>query len=343
MPSFWKGRTVLVTGHMGFVGSWLCLYLQALGAHVWGYGLSRSTGPSLYKAAQVRRRLAGEWREDITDVTALRQAISAAQPSVVFHLGARAIVREALDDPFGTVQTNVVGTAAVLEAVRHAPIVRAMVVATTDKVYKNTGETPYPYTERSPLGGLDPYGASKAACEMIVGGYRHTYGMRVATARSGNVIGGGDWGAQRLVPNCIRAFAKGETVQVYEAERPFLHVLDSVAGYLILAERLCGEGNYATAYNLGPAHSTSVVTVAEYLAAALQGKVEVLVGGPPQQAAHLVLCSNKAKQELGWFPAWSTEQALGWTVAWYVEHQAGADMDLISMEEIKEHATEWNA
>lgn len=336
MNMFWRGRRVLVTGHTGFKGGWLVLYLNALGARVYGYGLSRTAGPSLYAAARIRDRIDGEAREDILDGVALRSAMDAFRPDVVFHLAARAIVRQSFSDPVGTVRANVMGTTEVLEAARRSGV-RATVVATTDKVYRNDN-TGRPFTEDAPLGGLDPYGASKAAAEIVVASYRATYGLNVATARSGNVIGGGDWGAHRLVPNCLRSFPDGEVV-ANPASRPFLHVLDSVAGYVALGQWLATSGeDKGSAFNFGPPDSMQVGDLARRVAD-LVGGGRVLEAPSPAvgEARELVLSSERAAAVLGWRPTWSTDEALVRTVAWHQAWADGSDMALVSAEQIAEH------
>lgn len=340
MNDFWKGKRVLVTGHTGFKGGWLCMYLKALGAEVYGYGLGRTSGPSFYEAAGVQNCLVDEFKEDILDLHCLLRAISVSKPEIIFHLAARAVVCEGLTDPHGTTRINVMGTLNVCEAVRFAPSVKATVMVTTDKVYRNLGDTDHHYTEASPLGGYDPYGASKAACEMIVNGYRHTYGLHFATARSGNVCGGGDWGLARLIPNCIRAFSKKEpdNVVVYEATRPFLHVLDSIRGYIILARALYEKPErHAKAYNFGPPRSTPVYEVAGYFAAAFNADLHLQRKSPLKEAARLGLDSGLAWRHLLWKPRWELADVLSKTLVWYQAHLLGSDMELVTREQIAEH------
>ena len=243
---FWRDRPVFVTGHTGFKGGWLALWLQQRRAKMHGYALDPPTQPSLFEAARIETGLASDTRADLADFARLKATLARASPEVVFHLAAQPLVREGYRDPLGTFACNVMGTAHVLEAARAVATVRAVVVITTDKVYENR-EWEYPYREVDRIGGRDPYSASKAAAEIVAASYRASYFCggnghpgRVATARSGNVIGGGDWAVDRLLPDCLRAFAAGEAVRLRypRSIRPWQHVLEPLSGYLRLAERL---------------------------------------------------------------------------------------------------------
>ena len=334
----WKGRAVLVTGHGGFKGGWLAVYLAGLGARVHGYGRARTAGPSFYGVAGVRRRLCSEVLGDLGDVVALRATVERVRPAVVFHLAARAIVVEALEDPPGTIIDNVTGATNLLDAVRDMGV--ALVMATTDKVYRNHNR-PCPFVETDALGGLDPYSASKAAVELIADSYRHIYGLRVATARCANVLGGGDWGPHRLIPNCLRAFDQGVPMQACEASRVFLHVLDATTGYVALAEKLLVDGlPLAPAYNIGPAVGHSVLDVALGAAEAYGADpalVQRMGVQPDQQASHLAIDSTLAREHLGWTPRWDLYETLARTVAWHRAWKEGGNMDLVTQEQIREH------
>lgn len=350
MPeAFWRGRSVLVTGHTGFKGGWLSLWLRALGAQVHGYALNPPTQPNLFDAARVLATLASDMRADLADLGRLRAAFAAARPEVVFHLAAQPLVREGYRDPLGTFATNVIGTAHVLEAARGTDSVRAIVVITTDKVYENL-ETGHAYRETDSLGGHDPYSASKAAAEIVTASYRRSFfegddggGTRVATARAGNVIGGGDWAAARLVPDCLRAFEKGEPVQLRrpDAVRPWQHVLEPLSGYLQLARKLVSPqgGKYAGAWNFGPdaRDDRTVGDVAETVARLWGGGVRVVRSAAPEgphEAGLLHLDSSRARSALGWMPRWRLDEALARTVAWHRAQTAGADMHAFCLQQI---------
>lgn len=336
-----RGRSVLLTGHTGFKGGWLATWLHELGARVHGYALDPLPEPSLFTVARVGDALASDTRADLADLPRLRAAFEAAQPEVVFHLAAQPLVRESYTDPLGTFATNVIGTANVLEAVRRTASVRAVVVVTTDKVYENR-EWEYPYREVDPLGGRDPYSASKAAAEIVVASYRASYfdgsaahPARIATARAGNVVGGGDWAADRLVPDCLRAFAdrRPVTLRYPHAVRPWQHVLEPLAGYLALAARLLEPGGsaFARGWNFGPdAHGEATVGEVADLAADMWGdgaRVEFdRDGRHPHEAGQLRLDSSRARRELGWEPRLPLRSALENTVAWHKAWLAKRDM-----------------
>ena len=346
---FYAGKRVLVTGHTGFKGGWLALWLHRLGATVHGYALNPPTDPSLFESAGIGTVLACDTRADLADLAQLQAALDNAEPEVVFHLAAQPLVRVSYRDPLGTLATNVMGTAHLLEAVRAVHTVRAVVLITTDKVYENC-EWAYPYREVDPLGGHDPYSASKAAAEIVAASYRSSFfegetrhSACVATARAGNVIGGGDWASDRLVPDCVRAFTKNEPVRLRfpQAVRPWQHVLAPLAGYLQLAGQLCAPdgANFAKAWNFGPDASgdATVGEIAE-TTARLWGegaRVECACSsGSPHEAGLLRLDSTLARTELGWKPRWSLEQALAQTVAWYQAWTRGTDMAAISLDHI---------
>jgi len=340
-------RSVLVTGHTGFKGSWLSTWLAALGARVHGYALAPPTAPNLFSVADVGNVLASDTRADLADRSALSAALHRSQPEIVFHLAAQPLVLEGYRDPLGTLATNVLGTANLLEAIRGVPSVQAVVVVATDKVYDNR-EDGRAFTERDPLGGHDPYSASKAATEIIVASYRTSFfgdarhPARVASARAGNVMGGGDWAADRLVPDCLRAFAAGKPVRLRHpgAVRPWQHVLDPLAGYLALATGLLRDdgARFATAWNFGPdaGDDASVGEVAARLAglwgadARLEHEAEP---GPPEVEL-LRLDSTRARTELGWEPRWSLDAALGQTLAWHRAWDRGENMHAFTRAQI---------
>jgi CDP-glucose 4,6-dehydratase len=328
LASNFGGRSVLVTGHTGFKGSWLCEWLLALGSRVTGYALPPPTQPSLFETLGLRERLERHIEADILDFPRLREAMREAAPDFVFHLAAQPLVRDSYDRPIETFAVNVIGTAHVLEALRERPGVAA-VCATTDKCYENR-EWALGYREDDPLGGRDPYSASKACAELVISSYRRSFlqkaGVRVASARAGNVLGGGDWAKDRIVPDCVRALAGGEPVRVRrpEATRPWQHVLDPLAGYLRLAARLREEKEASpllcSAFNFGPGPDGNH-TVRELVA----GILEVWPGAwvdesgleNPHEAGLLNLSTDKARALLGWAPVWGFEESVFRTVSWY--------------------------
>ncbi len=338
--SFWRGRRVFLTGHTGFKGSWLSLWLAELGAKVTGFSLPPPTSPSLFEAARVGD-LVTSIEGDIRDLDALSRALADAAPEVVFHLAAQALVRPSYAEPVATYATNVMGTVHLLEAVRRARGVRAAVCVTSDKVYEPRAG-PLGYREGEPMGGCDPYSSSKGCAELVAAAWRRSFfpperlaehGVAVATARAGNVIGGGDWAADRLVPDLLAAFAAGETARIRSPNsvRPWQHVLDPLAGYLALAQRLhAGEAWAADAWNLGPPDEDArpVAEIADRLAVLWgDGAAWESTAEPgPHEAPWLELDASKARARLGWRPAWTLEEALAETVAWRRAFLEGTDM-----------------
>jgi CDP-glucose 4,6-dehydratase len=318
---------------------------------VHGYALDPPTQPNLFDVAEIRSVLASDTRADLADLATLRATLERTQPEVLFHLAAQPLVRDSYRDPLGTFATNVIGTAHVLEAIRSTPSVRAAVIITTDKVYENHGGTA-PYREQDPLGGHDPYSASKAAAEIVSSSYRASFfaadGHRaqIATARAGNVIGGGDWAADRLVPDCLRAFADQRAVQLRypQAIRPWQHVLEPLSGYLRLAERLLSDngGPFAKAWNFGPGDNgdATVGEVAD-LTAKLWGApahvVHSTAAQHPHEAGLLKLDSTRARVELNWHPRWALKQSLERTVDWHRAWMRGNNMATVSVDQIQDY------
>ena len=332
-PSFWQGRRVLLTGHTGFKGAWLALWLARLGARVTGLALEPATAPNLFGLAGVST-LCDSRLGDIRHSDVVEEAVRAARPEVVLHLAAQALVRHGYRAPLDTFSVNVMGTAKVLDALRAVDGVRAVVVVTTDKVYHNR-EAAYPYREDDALGGHDPYSASKAAAEIVAASYRSAFlaerGVALATARAGNVIGGGDWAEDRLIPDAVRAWLSGAVLQVRrpQAVRPWQHVLEPLAAYLRLAERLWQDPAKAGAYNFGP-HTHEAATVGQVIGIARQvfGRGETQFGDGsegPHEAGWLALEVAKARTELGVAPRWNLQQTLGRTMDWYAHWADGAD------------------
>lgn len=332
-PSFWCGKRVLITGHTGFKGGWLAFWLQRLGANVTGIALPPNTTPSLFELAQVAQGMTSHIC-DIRDAAALAVLVSAAQPEVVFHLAAQPLVRASYREPLSTFATNIMGTAHLLDALRGQAHGRVAVMVTTDKVYRNQ-EHCYPYREDDALGGHDPYSASKAASEIVIASYRDAYlkeqGLAVASARAGNVIGGGDWSEDRLIPDAVRAWSSGQPVVIRnpQATRPWQHVLEPLAGYLTLAQKLWQKPELVGAYNFGPhTHEAGTVETVINLACATYGTGSVHhdnSNANPHEAGWLALEVAKARVVLGIHPKWRLVEAVQRTMAWYKAQHQGLD------------------
>ncbi|HMV17985.1 MAG TPA: CDP-glucose 4,6-dehydratase [Rhodocyclaceae bacterium] len=347
-PEFWRGRRVFITGHTGFKGSWLSLWLQALGAEVHGYALAPDTEPALFNVAHIARGMQSTLG-DLRDLPALCAALHAARPEIVLHLAAQPLVPRSYAEPVETFAINALGTAHLLEAVRLQPGVQAVVVVSSDKCYENH-ESLWGHREDAPLGGHDPYSASKACTELIAAAYRRSFltprGVALATARAGNVIGGGDWTPTRLVPDILAAFAAGAAVTLRnpEAVRPWQHVLEPLAGYLLLAEKLVLDGlPWAEGWNFGPddTDSRSVAWIVERLAAGWGDHARWRVADGPRihETQALRLDCTKARRRLGWHPRWSAETAVDRSLAWYRAWRAGADMRRACLDEITAFGT----
>ncbi|WP_322103811.1 CDP-glucose 4,6-dehydratase [Paraburkholderia sp. J41] len=346
---FWRNRRVFVTGHTGFKGSWLALWLDRLGARTTGYALPPPTTPSLYELARVDARI-DSVIGDVRDAAQLRAAMGAAQPEIVFHLAAQPLVRASYMEPAATFSTNVMGTVNLLDAVRATPSVRSVVVVTTDKCYRNQ-EWAWGYRESDPLGGHDPYSASKAATELVASAYRASFleagGVTVSTARAGNVIGGGDFAQDRLLPDFVRAAATDTELEIRhpDATRPWQFVLDPLRGYLELAERgFAREPGIADAWNFGP-DENSVRTVREVVdgfitSCSLSRPPRVRFGAQtaqPHEATLLKLDTSKARARLAWRPALDLRTTLDLTADWYRTWLEGGDVHALTMKQLARH------
>lgn len=357
--SFWTGRRVLLTGHTGFKGSWLLLWLQQLGAKVWTYALEPDPEPNLFR--QLAKDLpAGEgWQHqigDLADVEALKALVLRAQPEIVLHLAAQPLVRRSYEDPVGTWASNLMGSLHLLEALKPLDHLCAVVMVTTDKVYENR-EWVYGYREADRLGGYDPYSASKAAAEIAIASWRSSFcGMgpyqsphlRIATARAGNVIGGGDWAPDRIVPDAMRSLSRGESIPVRnpEATRPWQHVIEPLAGYLQLAKALAQDPQPpCEAFNFGPSLSSNrsvgelVATILEHWSGAW---IDQSDPSAPHEANLLHLQIDKAHHRLGWQPRWDYATTLARTVGWYRAHQQGTPALQCCLRDLNEYTSNFS-
>jgi len=346
-PAFWAGKRVFLTGHTGFKGSWLSLWLGMMGAEVTGFALAPPTNPALFDVAHVADGMTSIIG-DIRDATALERALVVAEPDVVIHMAAQPLVRASYDDPVGTYATNVMGTVHLLEAVRKAPGVRAAVIVTTDKCYDNR-EWPWGYREDEPMGGHDPYSNSKGCAELVTSAYRRSFfaagGAAIASGRAGNVIGGGDWAADRLIPDTLRAVEAGEPVAIRNplAIRPWQHVLEPLSGYLVLAQALWNTPEAAAeAWNFGPRDEDArpVQWIVERMCAAWGEGADWVRNESvqPHEARYLKLDISKARAGLRWRPRWSLAEALDSIVAWHRAWLAGDDMHSYCTTEIARFA-----
>ncbi len=343
-PHFWQGKSVLITGHTGFKGSWLSLWLSRLGSKVTGYALAPNTEPSMYQTLELET-LIDSVTADVSDLSRLSGVMQQTQPDVVFHLAAQSLVKPSYLDPVGTYQTNVMGTVNVLEAVRHCHSVKAVVVVTSDKCYENH-EWLWPYRENDRLGGHDPYSNSKGCAELVTDAYRNSFftdnKVAIATARAGNVIGGGDWSEYRLIPDMIKANQAGQPLEIRhpQAIRPWQHVLEPLSGYLLLAQQLTERGTeVAEAWNFGP--DMDDMKPVHYLVESAQQRWSPFDWSTPPQSEHheasiLMLDCSKAKQRLSWQPVWGIDETLSLTFDWYDAFYSGKLMREFSLQQIEQ-------
>ncbi|HEY6871441.1 MAG TPA: CDP-glucose 4,6-dehydratase [Geobacteraceae bacterium] len=351
MGKFWKGKRVFLTGHTGFKGSWLSLWLHALGAELTGYALEPPTEPSLYQLCRLDE-VVHSVVADVRDLERLKAEMAAARPEIVIHMAAQPLVRDSYKIPVETYATNVMGTVNLLESVRACGGVRAVVNVTTDKVYENR-EWVWGYRENEPFGGYDPYSNSKACSELVTAAYRNSYfnpddygrhGVALASARAGNVIGGGDWAVDRLIPDCVRALLNGEKIRIRNphAVRPWQHVLEPLSGYLLLAQRLLEDGACcAQGWNFGPHDDDArpVAWIVQKMCAAWGGDAayEIDRGEHPHEAHYLKLDCSKARMELGWRAGWGLEKALDSIIEWTRAYREEKDLREVCLGQIEEH------
>ena len=346
-PSFWNGKKVFLTGHTGFKGSWLSLWLQEMGAVVKGFSLAPDTSPNLFDVADVARNMVSEIG-DIRDLNQIIQSMTDFEPEVLIHMAAQPLVRLSYEDPVTTYSTNVMGTVNVLEAARKCANLKAIVAVTTDKCYENR-EWVWGYREDEPMGGHDPYSSSKGCAELVTAAYRKSYfnganASALASARAGNVIGGGDWSKDRLVPDILKAFENNVPVVVRnpKATRPWQHVLEPLSGYLVLAQRLYEDGDsFAEGWNFGPKDEDcqSVGWILDKMVAQWGGSAswELDNNNNPHEAGYLKLDCSKAAMRLGWYPKTRLEQTLNGIIKWHKAFLVGANMRDICLSEIENY------
>ncbi len=347
-PQFWRGRRVLITGHTGFKGSWLSQWLVMLGAKVRGYALEPPTSPSLFGALGLVHEV-DSITGDIRDALTLARAIAEFKPEIVFHLAAQPLVRLSYREPRLTYETNVMGTLNVYEAVRACDSVHAIVSITTDKCYENR-EWVWGYRETDPMGGYDPYSSSKGCAEILSASYRRSYfnpnqygkthQVALATARAGNVIGGGDWAIDRLIPDCVRSLTNGEAISIRSpcATRPWQHVLEPLSGYLLLAQRMTEDGvSFSEGWNFGPGDD-GVMNVENVVKNVIttwgSGQYLITSDANVHEAYFLKLDASKARAKLGWSTKWSCPESIQRSVEWYIDYYAGKDVRKITLNQI---------
>jgi len=342
--NFWKNKSVFITGHSGFKGGWLALWLSELGANVYGYSLKAPTDINFFNVINLKKKIKKSTIGDIRNLSSLQNSMRNANPSIIFHMAAQSLVRQSYVDPLETFSTNLIGTINVFEAARKIKSVKAIVNITTDKCYENY-ETNKPYSEIDRLGGLDPYSSSKACSEIATSAYRSSFlnksGIKIASARAGNVIGGGDWANDRLIPDFFRSIDNNKILNIRspKAVRPWQHVLDPLSGYLMLAEKLVNEGdNFAEAWNFGP-ENTGTRTVSwilkRFSKKFKKAKFKINKQKNYHESKLLNLNISKAKSKLGWKPVWSIESAIANTIEWYENYKRKENMLEFSIKQIK--------
>lgn len=345
-PEFWRGKRVFLTGHTGFKGGWLSLWLQSMGAEVHGYALAPATEANIFEVAKIGDGMASSTIADLRESNKFSQTMQLAKPEIVFHLAAQALVRYSYAQPAETYEVNVMGTVHMLEAVRATPSVKTVVNVTTDKCYENR-EWVWGYREDEAMGGFDPYSSSKGCAELVTSAYRQSFlepaGIGLASARAGNVIGGGDWAADRLIPDFLRAMDAGEALKIRspQATRPWQHVLEPLSGYLLLAEQLYTKGSgFAEAWNFGPADEDArpVRWIIERMAEMHKDvNWQCDEVQQPHEANYLKLDSSKAHSQLNWQPRWRLQTALHKTLEWHEAWREAKDMRMVTLTQINDY------
>lgn len=351
MISFWQNRKVFITGHTGFKGSWLSLWLQQLGANIIGYSLNPETTPNLFTIGNVSKKMENIYG-DIRNFDLLEKSLCNFQPEIIIHMAAQSLVKKSYKVPVETFDVNVMGSVYLLQAARNIQSVKAIVNVTTDKCYENK-ETKKPYSENDPLGGYDPYSCSKACSELVTNAYRNSFfnerNIGVASARAGNVIGGGDWASDRIVPDIVRSFLKNQPVLVRNpnAFRTWQHVLEPLSGYLLLAEKLFNSpSQYAESWNFGPEESDvkPVSWIVERIIEQWKGNASWILDktSHPHEAKNLLLNCKKSNEKLNWNTRWNLQRGLEETVDWYKAYQAGKSMEIKTIEQINKFMNDFN-
>ncbi len=352
--NFWKNKKVFVTGHTGFKGAWLCLYLETLGAKVIGYSLDPPSKPSLFELCQIEKRIEKSIHGDVNNLDYLQKKMINGEPEFVFHMAAQSLVRESYTSPIYTYMTNVMGTANVLESIRHCKSVKSVVIITTDKCYENK-EWVWGYREGEPLGGYDPYSSSKACAELVTAAYRNSFFKKadasldtgIASVRAGNVIGGGDFAKDRLIPDCLKSILNQEPILIRNPNsiRPWQHVLEPLSGYITLAEKLYEEPNvYSNAWNFGPNELDAkpvlhvVESLLKYNKISYHNEIRVSKTDSLHEAHYLKLDISKARTELGWKPKWNLETALEKIMDWIFVYKNNQDILEITLKQIEEYS-----
>ncbi len=345
-PNFWKGKKVYLTGHTGFKGSWLSLLLNRLGAEVYGYALSPPTNPSLFEQAEITKEISSTIG-DVRNLDNLKKSLTDFQPEIVLHLAAQSLVRESYTDPVSTFETNILGTVNILEAVRSLQSVKALIIVTSDKCYKNK-EQNNGYVETDELGGHDPYSNSKACAELVIDSYQSSFftslkNINIASVRAGNVIGGGDWATDRLIPDLMRSFINNQETEIRnpDAIRPWQHVLEPLSGYLLLAENLASTHEFSGAWNFGPdfLDAKPVAWIANELTQRWGSDARWILDDKDhlKETHTLHLDSSKARNKLGWTPRLHLDQALGWTLDWYKAFSRNESMQSFTESQIQQY------